>query len=114
LKRGQTKEKLCVNHSTLALGAKRFNPLKTKVVLDKVQNFSSYVTKEMCLQNKDQPINAVWVNNRCISSGSYETRKYSAWESAEFLILNLTVYNRHSYLRGNNLSLLLNLDRFYL
>jgi hypothetical protein len=76
----------------VALGAKRFNPLNTKIVLDNVQNFSSYVTNEMCLQNKYQPVNAVWGNNRYTFPESYETRTYSSWESAEFLILNLMVH----------------------
>jgi hypothetical protein len=46
----------------------------------------------MCLQTEDQPVNAVWGNNRYNWSELYETRKYCPWESAEFLILNLMVH----------------------
>jgi len=92
LKRGHAKEVLGVNRSTVAFGAKRFNPLKTKIVLDNVQNFSSYVTKEMRLQNKDQPVNAVCVNNPCILSELYETRKYSRRECRGFNIKPNGIY----------------------
>jgi hypothetical protein len=45
----------------------RFNPLKTEFLLNSIYESSSYLTgNTLRLRYKDQPVNAVWENNRCL------------------------------------------------
>jgi hypothetical protein len=52
-----------------------------------IYKFSSYLTgNTLCLRYRDQPVNAVWGNSRCLLWESYGTHKSTVWaESRNFI-----------------------------
>jgi hypothetical protein len=63
------------------------NPLKTGVLLNNAQKFTSYVAgNTLHLRYKDQPVNAVKEKGRGLLRELYEAHKYTLWEEYRVLM----------------------------
>jgi hypothetical protein len=61
-------------------------PLKAEFILNSIYKFSSYLTENiLCLLYKDQSVNAVRGNNRCLWE-PYGTHKYTLGAECRVLV----------------------------
>jgi hypothetical protein len=65
------------------------NPLKTELLLHNIYKSSSYLTgNALRLSYKEQPVNAVWGNSRCLLWEPYGTHTYSPYLTGNTLRLH--------------------------
>jgi hypothetical protein len=66
--------------TSLALKKLNWNPLMADFHRNSIQEFSSYLTgNTLRLRYRDQPVNAVWRNSRCLLWEPYGTHRYSPY-----------------------------------
>jgi hypothetical protein len=80
----------------------RFDPLKTNCILNNIYEFSSYLTGSTSrFRYRDQPINAVWRNIRCLLWEPYEHTNTLCRENTEFWYIEVDgTYSNHFALKG--------------